>query len=95
MISFLSSVPFCKWQAAAKGGSIWPQSNSKAVKTADTGKVAISMEKNLGKLTVAAAGLAGAGAAVVLAKKASQAKKVGMRRRAWIAAGWIISWNRS
>ena len=34
------------------------------------------MEKNLGKLTVAAAGLAGAGAAVVLAKKASQAKKV-------------------
>ena len=46
------------------------------MKTADTGKVAISMEKNLGKLTVAAAGLAGAGAAVVLAKKASQAKKV-------------------
>ncbi len=34
------------------------------------------MEKNIGKLTVAAAGLAGAGAAVVLAKKASQAKKV-------------------
>ena len=33
------------------------------------------MAKNLGKLTAAAAGLAGAGAAVVLAKKAAQARK--------------------
>ena len=39
------------------------------------GKVAILMAKNLGKLTAAAAGLAGAGAAVVLAKKAAQARK--------------------
>ena len=33
------------------------------------------MAKNLGKLTAAAAGLAGAGAAVVLAKKAAQSRK--------------------
>ena len=67
MIKNLSSGPFCKWQLPAKRDKMESERQVKHM-------------RNLKKIGAAAAGLAGAGAAAMLAKKAVEEKRASGRK---------------